>query len=114
MENFSRKSEILDEHCAAVERDPAEIGRTLHCLITVVPDEKSFEPTLQRVAAQAGRDFDSYVANSQTVAGTPDQVVEKLAVYRDAGCVHVIGFFGDAVWGDSLDLFASEVIPQLR
>lgn len=114
VDTFVRKSEILDEHCEAVGRDPAEIGRTIHLLITVVPDEKSFDATLERVAAQSGRDLEAYVRSSQTVAGTPDQVVEQLAPYKDAGCVYTIGYFGDSVWGDSLDLFAAEVMPQLQ
>jgi F420-dependent oxidoreductase-like protein len=110
---FAAKSKILDEHCEAVGRDPGEIGRTLHVMTTVVPDEASFRPVMERVAAQSGRDFDKYVASSQTVAGTPEQVIEKLGAFKDAGCVHVINYFSDVVWGDSLDLFATEVIQEL-
>lgn len=113
-ETFAHKSRVLDEHCEVVGRDPSEIGRTVHLLITVVPDEKSFEPTLQRAAEQSGRTYEKYVASSQVVAGTADQVVEQLAAFKDAGCVHVIGYFSDSVWGDSIDLFAAEVMPQLR
>lgn len=111
---FAAKSKILDEHCEAVGRDPSEIGRTLHVLTTVVPDEASFRPIMERVAAQSGRDFDKYVASSQTVAGTPQQVIEKLGAFKEAGCVHVINYFSDVVWGDSLELFATEVTPELR
>jgi F420-dependent oxidoreductase-like protein len=111
---FAAKSKILDEHCEAVGRDPGEIGRTLHVMTTVVPDEASFRPIMERVAAQSGRDFDKYVASSQTVAGTPEQVIEKLGAFKDAGCVHVINYFSDVLWGDSLELFAAEVAPELR
>ena len=110
---FAAKSKILDEHCEAVGRDPGEIGRTLHVMTPVVPDEASFRPIMERVAAQSGRDFDKYVASSQTVAGTPEQVIEKLGAFKDAGCVHVINYFSDVVWGDSLELFAAEVMPAL-
>ncbi len=112
-DGFAAKSKILDEHCEAVGRDPGEIGRTLHVMTTVVPDEASFRPIMERVAAQSGRDFDKYVASSQTVAGTPEQVIEKLGAFKDAGCVHVINYFSDVVWGDSLELFATEVIQEL-
>lgn len=114
LETFVRKSEILDEHCEAVGRNPAEIGRTVHVLITVVPDEQSFQPTLERVAAQAGRSYEKYVASSQVAAGTPEQVIEQLGRFKDAGCSHTIGYFYDSVWGDSIDLFATEVMPHLR
>lgn len=110
---FAAKSKILDEHCEAVGRDPGEIGRTLHVMTTVVPDEASFRPIMERVAAQSGRDFDKYLTSSQTVAGTPEQVIEKLGAFKDAGCVHVINYLSDVVWGDSLELFATEVMPEL-
>ena len=29
-------------------------------------------------------------------------VIEKLGAFRDAGCVHLTGYYADAVWGDSL------------
>jgi F420-dependent oxidoreductase-like protein len=111
---FARKSRILDEHCEAIGRDPSEIGRTVHMLITVVPDEKSFESTMTRVAAQAGRSMDAYLAGSQTVAGTSDQVIEQISAYQEAGAMHVVGYFYDAVWGDSIDRFADSVMPALR
>ena len=113
-ETFLAKSKILDDHCEAVGRDPAEVGRTLHVMITVVPDEASFGPIMDRVAAQSGRETEAYLKGSQTIAGTAEQVTEKLAAYRDAGCVHTIGYFSDVVWGDSVELFATEVMPQLK
>lgn len=113
-ETFRAKSAILDRHCEEVGRDPAEIGRTIHLLITVAPDEATLQPVLERVASQAGRPVDAYLRSSQVVAGTPRQVVDRLGEYADAGCVHVTGYFGDAVWGDSLEVFASEVAPALR
>lgn len=113
-ETFRAKSAILDRHCEEVGRDPAEIWRTIHLLITVAPDEATLQPVLERVASQAGRPVDAYLRSSQVVAGTPRQVVDRLGEYADAGCVHVTGYFGDAVWGDSLEVFASEVAPALR
>lgn len=113
-EAFREKSAILDRHCEEVGRDPAEIGRTIHLLITVAPDEATLQPVLERVASQAGRPVEAYLRSSQVVAGTPQQVIDRLGEYADAGCVDVTGYFGDAVWGESLDVFASEVAPALR
>ena len=95
-------------------RDFDEIGRTAHFLVTVVPDDAAFEPTMRRVAEQAGRSYEKYVNSSQVVAGTPDQVVEQIAPYIEAGAMHMTAFFYDSIWGDSIDRFAEEVIPQLR
>jgi len=114
VETFRHKNEVIDRHCADVGRDPAEIGRTTHVLIAVAETEAALAPVVERVAGQAGRPVDKFLASSQTVAGTVDQVTEKLAEFADAGCDHVVGYFGDAAWGDSLDVFARDVMPALR
>jgi alkanesulfonate monooxygenase SsuD/methylene tetrahydromethanopterin reductase-like flavin-dependent oxidoreductase (luciferase family) len=54
------------------------------------------------------------VESTQTIAGTPDQVIATLGAFKDAGAVHLTGYFADILWGDSLELFAAEVIPALR
>jgi F420-dependent oxidoreductase-like protein len=114
IETFKHKSAVLDEHCVAVGRDPAEIGRTLHLIISVTEDEASGPALFEKSAAQMGRSFDRWKAGPEVVAGTPEQVIERLSVFKEAGCSHVTGYFPDVVWGTSLDLFASEVMPALR
>jgi len=109
-EEFGRKSRILDEHCEAVGRDPSEIGRTLHLIIAI--DDAGMD-VFERCAIQMGRSLDKWLANSQVIAGTAEEVTEALGAYREAGCVHLTGYFPDVVWGDSLDRFAAEVMPAL-
>lgn len=113
-EGFAEKNVILDRHCTDVGRDPASVGRTSHVFITVAESEAALRPVAERVAAQIGRPVDKYLASGATAAGTPQQVIDRLAEYRDARCDYMIGYFGDVIWGDSLDLFATEVMPVLR
>ena len=114
LEVFTAKSRILDEHCAAIGRDPAEIGRTIHMFVTVGSDQKDLAKKVDRTAAQIGRSSEKFLASAQTIAGTPEEVAEKIGAFRDAGAVHLIGYFADAVWGDSLELFAEGVLPALK
>lgn len=114
VETFAAKSRILDEHCAAVGRNPAEIGRTVHMFVTVGSDEADLRSKVERTAAQIGRSTDKYLASPQTIAGTPQQVIDQLGAFRDAGAIHLTGYFADVVWGDSLEVFAAEVMPHLR
>jgi F420-dependent oxidoreductase-like protein len=114
VDTYRQKNRILDEHCNAVGRDPAEVGRTAHMFIAVAETEAALKPLAERVAAQIGRTVDKFLGSAQTVAGTPQQVIERIGEYREARCDHVIGYFGDAVWGDSIELFAKEVAPELR
>ena len=114
LDTFVAKSRILDEHCAAIGRDPAEVGRTVHMFVTVGSSEADLEQKVERTASQIGRSVDKYLGSAQTIAGTPQQVIDTLGRFRDAGCVHLIGYFADAVWGDSLEVFAAEVMPALK
>jgi F420-dependent oxidoreductase-like protein len=88
-EAIARKYRILDAHCAAVGRDPAEIERT----------------TLQdvRLALGAGDRGES-----------PARVVDRFGDLADAGAQHVIVDL-DAVHEPArLDAFGRDVVPQLR
>lgn len=114
VETFAHKSNVLEEHCEAIGRDSNEIGRTLHLLIVVVDDEQSGAAVFERAAEQGGRPLEKWMASAQVVAGTPQQVIDQIGAYKDAGCVHLTGYFPDIVWGDSLERFAAEVMPALR
>ena len=111
---FKQKSVILDEHCDAVGRDPAEIGRTIHMFVTVGSDATDLQRKVERVAAQIGRSVDKFLGSAQTIAGTPEQVIDTLGSFAGVGCSHLTGYFADIVWGDSLELFAERVAPALR
>jgi F420-dependent oxidoreductase-like protein len=88
-EAIARKYRILDEHCAAVGRDPGEIERS----------------TLQdvRLAASGERGGES-----------PDQVVERFGELADAGAQHVIVDLKAVHEPARLEAFGGTVLPQLR
>ncbi|HEY5652022.1 MAG TPA: LLM class F420-dependent oxidoreductase [Acidimicrobiia bacterium] len=111
---FQRKNRILDEHCAEIGRDPSEVGRTCHMFVTVADSEAALRSSVERVASQIGRTVEKFLASAQTVAGTPQQVIDRLGEYQDAGCSYITAYFGDVVWGESMEVFASEVMPALR
>jgi F420-dependent oxidoreductase-like protein len=108
-ELFARKSRILDQHCEAIGRDPASIGRTCHLVVMVDPDAGAIE----RAAAQGMRTAQQWLALPQMVVGTAGEVLDHLAGFRDAGCTYFIMYMPDAVWGDSIEKFTTEVAPQL-
>jgi F420-dependent oxidoreductase-like protein len=114
IERFRDNGKILDEHCEKIGRDPSEIGRTTHLEMLVAADEASLMKAAERTAQQRGRPVDKWLESSLTLAGTVDHVIAALGEFKAEGCAHVIGFFPDAVWGDSIDRFAAEVIPALK
>jgi len=114
IDRFRDNGKILDEHCEKIGRDPSEIGRTTHLEMLVAEDEDALMKAAERTAEQRGRPVEKWLESSLTLAGTVDQVVEALGEFKDEGCAHVIGYFPDAAWGDSIDRFAAEVMPALK
>jgi alkanesulfonate monooxygenase SsuD/methylene tetrahydromethanopterin reductase-like flavin-dependent oxidoreductase (luciferase family) len=46
------------------------------------------------------------------MVGTPEEIIEQLAEYADAGMEYAIVYFPDAAYTtDSMELFATEVMP---
>lgn len=94
---FARKNRILDEHCAAVGRDPVAIVRSQATWISVEDDP-----------ARCIRWPDLHI-----VAGTPDEVARELLTFRDAGVGHFQVRFMDYPDPAGLGRFAARVLPRL-
>lgn len=108
-EEWARKSAILDEHCAAVGRDPASITRT-------ISGEIFLRATEAEVGTESrsfwGEPFETWAPSN--FVGTPEQVVEKMQAYVAAGCRGFVPWCADYPDTETLELFATEVIPALR
>jgi len=108
-ETFAHKSDVLAGHCEKVGRDFDEIGRTIHLVSMVDADDAAIE----RAAAQFDAPVDKFLGGAMTVAGSADEVANRLGEYAEAGCDYFIMYFPDASWGDSIEAFASGVIPAM-
>jgi F420-dependent oxidoreductase-like protein len=69
------------------------------------------EAQLTRRAAAIGRDLDEMRANSP-LAGTPDEIIERLTAFADAGVQRVYLQLLDLSDLAHLELFATEVMPR--
>jgi F420-dependent oxidoreductase-like protein len=88
-EAIARKYAILDEHCAAVGRDPAEIERT----------------TLQNVRLGP---------SDRTSSESPQQVVDRFADLSDAGADQVIFELKDVHDPARLETAGRDIVPALH
>jgi alkanesulfonate monooxygenase SsuD/methylene tetrahydromethanopterin reductase-like flavin-dependent oxidoreductase (luciferase family) len=100
-----RKREVLHRHCEELGREPAEITISTQALLYLSTDES----WLARK-----RDEDT---GRPSLIGTPEQVVETVAAYRDAGVDELI--VPDWTMGtlqrrkDTYDFFREAVVAAL-
>lgn len=119
VDNFRHKSEILRGHCEDVGRDFDEIVRSTNfnviCAETEAEVAEKREWFTDHYTAFIGRErAEKTVANyfNGGMVGTPDQLVEKLREWEQAGMTYAISYFAGAAYDSSgIELFAREVIP---
>jgi alkanesulfonate monooxygenase SsuD/methylene tetrahydromethanopterin reductase-like flavin-dependent oxidoreductase (luciferase family) len=90
-----RKLEVLERHCEAVGRDPAQIRKTIHHPVTLLSDPDKIRHFRAKIGGgYAGganfnlsdpRDQERYLA-----IGTPDHIMEVFRDYEEIGIEEII------------------------
>jgi alkanesulfonate monooxygenase SsuD/methylene tetrahydromethanopterin reductase-like flavin-dependent oxidoreductase (luciferase family) len=99
-DDYARKIGVLDEHCAREGRDPTAITRAVN--VGLAWDERSLE-------AQFG-DLGKFLRPG-VLMGSPQEIIDRIGAYRDAGAEWVIVAIRAPFDVDGLDRFAAEVLP---
>jgi alkanesulfonate monooxygenase SsuD/methylene tetrahydromethanopterin reductase-like flavin-dependent oxidoreductase (luciferase family) len=73
---LKHKTEVLEQHCAAIGRDPSTVERTMATPVLVAANEAAGKAIVERLPPER-RAF--------IKVGTPDQAAEVLRPYLDAG-----------------------------
>jgi F420-dependent oxidoreductase-like protein len=107
---WAHKRDVLRSHCAAVGRDPDAIRMTWSPELLV----RSTEAEIDELGSHAlwGQPADEWRAAN--LVGTPEQVAEKMQTYVDLGCGGFVPWCSDYPDTQTLELFASEVMPEFR
>ena len=106
-EGVRHKMKVLDEHCAAVGRDPREITRTALKTLVIEPDPDRASKKAEPLRGRFGDRF-----NIVAMAGGPDEVRAQALELREAGLDGLIINLPDAYDLDTVAL-AGETLRDL-
>ncbi|HTT58880.1 MAG TPA: LLM class F420-dependent oxidoreductase [Acidimicrobiales bacterium] len=98
----------VDLACQAIDRDPATLGRSVAVVVCCGEDDAE----VARRAANIGRDVGEMSVDG--LVGTPAQLIDKIARYREIGVSRVYLQVLDFHDLDHVRLLASAVRPQIQ
>jgi F420-dependent oxidoreductase-like protein len=109
-EQWAHKREVLRRHCASLGRDPDTIRNTWSPEVFIRASEAEIDAAGSRSlwgdAPERWR--------AANLVGTPEQVAEKMQRYIELGCTGFIPWCADYPDTETLERFATEVIPRFR
>jgi len=112
---LSRKGKILDEHCAAVKRDPKSITRSVNMALLITDKKDEVDALARTIETRMGRHAAD--ARDTCLAGTPDQIRERLRQLKAAGAdvLFIPSMFRPLPdLRRDLDRFIAEIAPAFR
>ncbi len=117
LEEYKRKTAVLEQHCREIGRDPKTIERSRQMIVVLA--EKSEE--LPGKMCEAQERF-ALFGNMEQIAirGTPEECVAQIQQMIDLGVTYFILFLSDvSIHPDTrglatLKLFAEKVLPAFR
>lgn len=121
-EEFAAKSEILRGHCERLGTSFDAITRSSNYNTVVGRDEAEVADRIAAIEARLTRFIGAERAtkavadlrNGTGLAGTPEQLIERLQAMQALGMTYAITYFAEAAYDTSgIELFENEVIPAL-
>jgi len=101
VDGFIQKSNILQNHCENVGRDFNEIGKTLHTNVLIADNQNDLDRKVEKLSTYTNIPKDYYY--ERPLIGTKDKVFERIDQYKEAGCIYLIAYIPDIVWGDTVN-----------
>jgi F420-dependent oxidoreductase-like protein len=124
-EEYRHKLDFLRKHCLREGRNYEEIEKTYEssplpatCGVTIGENEDEVKQLLKKYWIDEkvpNETFDKYVTRIQKtqMAGTPEQIAERIQEYTNIGVTYFILYFNNAIESGlrPLELFSEQVIP---
>ena len=105
--------ETLDGCCRELGRDPNQIQQALGVGCVIAEDENRVRAKAEKFKPMSISVKD-YSAKQTRLEGTPQQLIEKLRTYTNAGVTCFVMNFPDITTIEPVRLFSEKVIPAFR
>lgn len=112
-EAFSGKVDVLSRHCEAVGRDISEITKSFAVYVLIGEDKKEADEKVSYFKETMSKRWGSGFNRKAPLMGTPENVIQQIYDYRDAGVDYFIVRFMGGDFEREANLFASKVLPNL-
>ena len=110
-ERLRHKVQVLEQHCAAVGRDPAQIERTVSCKPVIRDTEAEAKRVWRRLMEQNRTPMADVEGDEAWWVGPPGQLAERLLELRELGIRTVIPELPAPYDDETLVRFIGEVKP---
>lgn len=105
-EKFREMCALLDDLATGQGRNPGDIKRTMMHRVIIGRDSSDLQRKLE------GLDVENLQSRG-VLFGTPEEIVERLGAYQEAGVERVMAQWLDQDDIDGLEVLATSVLPQL-
>ena len=105
---------VIHQAAESAGRDPDSIELTHNADCVIAPTQREYERLLARLAEEAGMTTAAYQAErlGNALAGTPDQICDRLSEYVEFGIRYFFVVFPNPAPSETLGLFAEEVMSR--
>ena len=112
-QEYKRKYDILKQHCEDVGRDYNDILKSTHVFVTLLENGEDPEKATEPYRKWRNTSFEEYSKN--TFVGTSQEVTAWMQKLVEVGTEYLVIYFrNDLTKFDTIQKFASEVMPRVR
>jgi alkanesulfonate monooxygenase SsuD/methylene tetrahydromethanopterin reductase-like flavin-dependent oxidoreductase (luciferase family) len=109
LDRLTELTKALDAECEKIGRDPATIRRSVEAVMVVAPPDR-LDDAMARARQHYG--WPGYGLEEGGLTGSPQKVTDRIAELAAAGFSSFIFFTHDRASTQTLELFATEVMPH--
>ncbi len=113
VEEHQAKLDVLNQYCRDLGRDTSEIEVTHNTRVLIAENNAELEKVIDQGARDSHMSLEDYRATlDQAIVGSPEQCTEQIQKYVDYGIRYFFLIFPNPTPSQSLELFASKVMPH--